>query len=259
MEKPETQLQQSSQKAAVDAIACGMIHDVNNILSSILGFAELAKMGLSIGANVEKDLDEILNASLRARELVSQLLVFIRRAGIRTMPVAVALLIKETMKLLRALLPAAIEISFHPGDFKGKILVDPVQFHHILIILCMNVSHAMKKKTGQIEIRLKETRLDDKKGNKYIDLKPGRYLQLSVADTGNGMHAEILERMYAPFRTPGWEGSFPGLFIAQGLAREMGGTVSARKKFEKGTIFHILLPKYVKESEEETYGSITDY
>ncbi len=88
------------------------------------------------GANVDKDLDEVLNAGLKARDLVNQILNFIRQAGVQKMPVEVTLLIKETMKLIRALLPASIEISFHSGDFKGKILTDPVQFHHILIILC---------------------------------------------------------------------------------------------------------------------------
>jgi signal transduction histidine kinase len=260
MEKTETQLQQASQKKAIDAIACGMIHDINNILSSILGFAELAKMDLRSGANVEKDLDEVVKAGLRARDLVSQLKVFIRHAGVRTMPIEVALLIKETMKILRALLPASIGISFHPVDFKGKILADPVQFHHILIIICTNVSHAMKKKNGQIEIRLKDMSHDDKNVQQHIDLKPGKYLQLSIADRRNGMPAEILERNYvSSHMTEPKQGAYPGLFLVQGIVREMGGAISVCNKSERGTILHILFPKYEPESHEEAYVSIIDY
>lgn len=259
MEKTETLLQQATRKAVFDAIAFGMIHDINNILSSILGFAELAKMGFKIGANVEKDLDEVLTASLHARESAGRLSAYIRQAGIRATPVDVVLLIKETLKLLKALLPAAIGFSFHSGEAKGKILADPVQFHHILIILCVNVSHAMGKKAGRLEIYLKDTRHGDKNIPEGIDLKPGQYFQMSIADTGNGMHAEKLERMYAPFRTPDWEGLFPGLFLAQGLVREMGGAISVCDKFEKGTIFHMLFPKYANESDEAVYGAITDH
>jgi two-component system, cell cycle sensor histidine kinase and response regulator CckA len=260
MEKIETQLQQTGQKDAIDAIAGGMIHDINNILSSILGFAELAKMGLRNGANVEKDLDEVVNAGLKARALVNQLSEFIRHARIRSMPIEVSLLIKETMKLLRVLLPASIVISFQPGDFKGKILANPVQFHHILIILLVHLSYAMKQQAGQFEICLKNTSLDDKNAQQFIGLKPGKYLQLSIVDRGKGMSAEILERSDAPFLTPECkESDFPGLFLVQGIVREAGGAVSFCKVSESGNIFQILFPKYEKDSDEETNGSIIDY
>jgi signal transduction histidine kinase len=251
MKKTETQLQQASQKVAIATLACGMIHDLNNILSSILGFAELAKMGISSGVKVDNDLDEVIKAGLKARNLVDQILTFIRQADVQKMPVEVTRLIKEAMKLIRALLPASIEISFHPGDFKGKVLADPVQFHQILIILCANASHAMKKKTGQIEISLKDTNLDDERVRQYIDLKPGQYLQLSIADTGNGMPKEIPERVCAPFRVPECiESAFPGLSLVQGIVREMGGAISVCNKTEMGTIFHILFPKFDKETDE---------
>jgi signal transduction histidine kinase len=260
MEKTKTQLQQAGQNEAVNVISCRMIHDINNILSSILGFAELAKMGLRSGAAVEKDLVEVVNAGLRARDLVSQLLGFIRHAGTRTIPIDVVLLIKETMKLLRALMPASIEISFHPGDFKGKILADPVQFRHILIIVCSNVSHAMKKKAGLLEISLKDMNQDDQNVQRHIELEPGKYLQLCITGRKNGMPAEILERIYAPFSTPECkENAYPGLFLVQDMVREMGGAIPAWDKSDKGIICHILFPKYETESDEEAYGSIIDY
>jgi signal transduction histidine kinase len=254
MEKTETQLQRASQKEAIDAISGEMIHEINNILSSILGYADLAKMGLKTGANVEKDLDQVLNAGLRARALVSQLLDFIRQAGIRTMPIEVALLVKETVKDLRPLLPAAIEIGFHSGDFNGKILADPVQFHRILIILCLNAAHAKKKKSGLIEISLKDKGLSDKNVQQHIDLKSGKYLRLNIADRGNGVPKEILERLSAP-KTD----AFPGLSLVQGILREMGGDISVCSRSQKGSIFNIYFPKYEKESGEEAYGAIIDY
>lgn len=236
-----------------------MIHDLNNILSSLLGFAELAKMGLSSGANVEKDLDEVLKASLRARDIVTQISTVIRQSDIRTMPIEITLLIKEAMKLIRDLLPASIQITFQPGGFKGKILADPVRIQQILIILCVNASHAMKKKAGLLEIRLQDMGLDDKSVLQYIDLKPGQYLQLSISDTGNGMTKD-LERIFVPLRAPVHKkGSLPGLSLVQGIVRELGGAISVCDESEKGTIFHVLFPKYEKESDEESNGSIIDY
>jgi two-component system, cell cycle sensor histidine kinase and response regulator CckA len=250
MEKTETQLQQASQKEAVNATAYGMIHDINNILSSILGFAELAKIGLRSGVAVEKDLVEVVNAGLRARDLVSRLLVFVRHADTRRIPIDVVVLIKETLKLLRAMMPTSIEISFHPGEFKGRILSDPVQFQHILIIVCSNVSHAMKKKTGQIEIGLKYINHDDKNDQRNIDLEPGKYLQLGITGRTNGMPSEILERNYVPLSTPEYsESANPGLFLVQDMVGEMNGAISVWKKPGKGIIFHILFPKNETESD----------
>ena len=165
------------------------------------------------------------------------------------MPSEVAVLIKESMKLLRTMLPTSIEVRFHPGDFKGKILTDSVQFHQILIIVCTNASHIMKKKAGQIEIRLKETNLDNKNAQQFLDLKPGKYLQLSIGDRANVMSAEIRSRICVPFRTPVCKKcSFPGFSLIQGIVREMGGAISVCNKAEKEIIFHILFPKYEKES-----------
>jgi len=260
MEKTETQLQQASQKAAIDAIAGGMIHDINNILSSILGFAELAKMGLKSGVTVDKDLDEVLKAGLKARELVNQILTFIRQGGVQKMPVEITLLIKTAMKLIRALLPASIEISFQSGVFKGLILTDPVQFHHILIVLCSIVSHAMKENAGLFEIRLQDMRPDKTNVAQHIDLKPGQYIHLSIGDAGYGMPKDTMAHIFDPLRTSACsEGLFPGLSLVQGTVREMGAAISVCNESEKGIIFHILFPKYEKKPDEEAYGSIIDY
>ena len=260
MKKTENQLQQASQKEVITILAGKIIHDLNNTLSSILGFAELVKMGLSLGANVDKDLGEVLNAGLKARELVNQILTFIRQGGVQKMPVEVTLLIKVAIKLVRALLPASIEISFQPGIFKGLILTDPVQFHHILIILCSIVSHAMKGKAGLLEIRLQDMRLDKKNFMQHIDLKPGQYLHLSVGDAGDGIPKDIMAHIFDPLRTSACrEALFPGLSLVQGMVREMGGAISVCNESEMGTIFHMLFPKYEKKLDEEAYGSIIDY
>lgn len=259
-ENMDTQLQQARQKEAIGTLAGGLIHDLNNVLSSILGFTELAKMGLRRGASVEKDLNEVLKAGKRARDLVNQILTFIRQAGIQTMPIEAVLLIKEAIKLIRALLPASIEICFQPGVFMGKILADPVQFHQILIILCSNASHAMKEKAGLLVIRLRDIKLDDKNILQFIDLKPGQYLQLSIGDMGDGIPKETCERIFDPFHVPSCrEISFPGLSRVQGIVREMGGSISVCNESEMGTFFHVLFPKYEKESDEEANGSIIDY
>jgi signal transduction histidine kinase len=255
-EKIETQLQQAGQKQAMAALAGGMIHDVNNVLSSVLGFAEFVKIGLSSGENVEKDLDEALKAAMKARTLVSQIETFIRQAGIQKMPIEVTLLIKEAIKFIRALLPASIEISFRPGAFKGIILADPVQFHKILIILCANALHAMKGNAGMLEIRLQDMSLDDKRFPKDVGIKPGQYFQLSIGDTGDGMTKEPpIERTFDPCGTPASiEVYSPGFSLVQSIAREMDGTISVCNEPEKGTIFYGFFPKYEKRSDQESNG-----
>lgn len=255
----ETQLQQASQKEAIAVFSNGMIHDINNIMSSVLGFAELAKIGLGSGAAVEKDLDEALKAAKKARDLIGQIEPFMRQVGIRTMPIAVVPFIKGARKLIRALLPASIEIRFHSGSFMGEISADPVQFHQILLILCVNAAHAMKKKTGLLEIRLQDMGCDDMSALQ-ADLKPGRYLLLSIGDAGEGMPKETFARISDPLRKSACTaGSFPGLSLVQDIAGQMGGAISVCDESETGIIFHVLLPKYEKESDEESNGSIINY
>jgi signal transduction histidine kinase len=260
LEKIETQLHQASQKRAFCVLAGGMIHDLNNILSSVLGFAELAKIGFRSGATVDKELNEVLNAGRRARDLVSQILACIRQNGSQSMPIEVTVLIKDAMKLIRASLPASIEISFQPGAFKGKILIDPVQFQHVLIIVCMNVSHAMKEKTGLIAIRLQELQLDDRLVQLSVDIHPGLYLQLCIRDAGYGEPEDVIERIVNPFQPHAFRnGSFPGLSLVQEIMQEMGGAIYIGNESEKKNVIHVLFPKYSKESDEGSNGTIIDY
>jgi two-component system, cell cycle sensor histidine kinase and response regulator CckA len=259
MQKTEHQFQQASQEEAIISLTGRIIHDLNNTLSSILGFAELVKMGLSIGENVDKDLGDILSAGLKARDLVNQLFISNRQVSVQKMSVEITLLIKESIKLIRALLPASIEISFRPGVFKGFILTDPVQFHRILIILCSVVSHTMKEKAGLIEIRLQHMRIGDKTVLQHINLIPGRYLQMSIGDAGHDMPKDTTAHLVVPLSTPVREDLFPGLSLVRGMVREMGGAIPVCNESEKGTIFHILFPEYEKKSGEESNGSIIDH
>lgn len=260
MENIETQIHQAVQKEAVGALAAGLIHDLNNALSSVLGFAELAKICIGSGATVEKELDEVKHAGLKARELVNQILTCIRHSDHQKMPIELTLLIKVNMKLIRALLPAFIEIHYHPGAIKGKILADPVQFQHILIILCIFISHAVKEKMGLLEIRLKDLTLDDQSHLQEADLKPGQYLQLSFSDAGDAIPGEITEQSFILCKPlSGREGSFSGLSLANNIVREMGGVISMCSASENKIIIHMLFPKYLMDSDEEPHGSIIDY
>jgi len=118
----------------------------------------------------------------------------------------------------------------------------------------------LKKQTAKFVIRLKDTSLDDKNVQQFVNLKPGKYLQLSIVDGGKGMSAKILEQIYAPFLTPECKDSvFPGLFHVQSLVSEAGGIVSVCNESERGNIFRILFPKIENESDEVTNGSIIDY
>ncbi|MFH0995194.1 MAG: PAS domain S-box protein [Pseudomonadota bacterium] len=244
--KLEGRLLQSYKMEAIGSLAGGIAHDFNNILSAVLGFAELAKMKLNVGRNIEYELDEILNAGIRARDLVKQILTFSRHAGIKRDPLELAPLIKETLKFLRASLPVTIDIKQNLSVSGSMTIADPTQVHQIIMNLCTNAAHAMKEKGGILAVRLSEVELDDEAELDQKGLKQGRYLHLAVSDTGCGIPKEIVNRIFDPFFTTKerGEGTGMGLSVVHGIVRDMGGSIAVSSEPGKGTAFHVLFPKY---------------
>ncbi len=250
--KLEERLQQSYKMEAIGSLAGGIAHDFNNILSSVFGFAELAKMKLEDRANIENELDEILKAGIRARDLVKQILTFSRQAGIKREPMVVAPLIKETLKFIRASLPVTIEIRQEFPVSGSMIIADPTQIHQVIMNLCTNAAHAMKERGGMLDVRLAEVELDDEVEVDFKGLKRGRYLRLSVTDTGSGIPKEIIKRIFDPFFTTKerGEGTGMGLSVVHGIVKEMGGAISVYSDPGIGTTFNIILPLYKGEAVE---------
>ena len=242
----ENRLQQSYKMEALGTLAGGIAHDFNNILSSVLGFTELAKIKLAKGKRIEKELDEVLNAGARARDLVKQILTFSRQSGIRKSPTDMTSMIKETLKFLRASLPTTIEIRHHLPSYETTVMADPTQIHQVIMNLCTNAAYAMKDKGGVIDIRISEKELADKSETEFKGQTPGRYLQLSVSDTGSGIPEDIIDRIFDPFFTTKerGKGTGMGLSVVHGIIHDLGGAISVYSKPGKGTAFHLLFPRY---------------
>ena len=239
----ERQFRQAQKMEALGALAGGIAHDFNNILSSIIGFSEIALSKLASSTEVHSYLQEVLNAGMRARELVRQILTFSRQADQELQPVQVKLIAKEVLKMLRASLPATIEIR---QDIRSDrtVLADPTQIHQILMNLCTNASHAMQEKGGILTVSLTDEELGEEFAERHRDVAPGSFIRLKVSDTGHGMPSDILENIFDPFFTTKKreEGTGLGLSVVHGIVKGHGGFVTVSSKIGRGSTFEVYLP-----------------
>ncbi len=240
----EAKQRQLQKMESLGTLAGGIAHDLNNLLSAILGNAELAKTKLSSDSTVQGNLQEILTAGNRAKELVKQILSFCRKVEQRVQPIQLMSIIEETQRLLRATLPTSIAIRTYLDPGLRPILGDPTQILQILLNLCTNAEYAMREKGGLLEIRLEITDVQTSAGTFGPQLKPGKYQRITVQDTGSGMRPEILENIFEPFFTTKdiGEGTGMGLAVAQGLIANHGGGIAVESTPDHGTLFSIYLP-----------------
>jgi signal transduction histidine kinase len=194
-------LWQAQKMQAVGTLAGGNAHDFNNILAGIIGYTELADLHLDNGSKAKECLRQVLNAGERAKGLIRQILTFSRQSKQKQVPVPISSIIKEAMKLLRASLPANIEIREDITRNLGLVEAEPTQIHQVLMNLCSNATHAMQVKGGILEIKLSRKEIDATLA-KQQDIRPGPYLCLAVSDKGHGMLPEMLERIFDPYIPP---------------------------------------------------------
>ena len=251
----EEKLRISQKMEAIGTLAGGIAHDFNNILSAIIGYAELADIDTRRESPVASSLAQILKAAFRARDLVRQILMFSRQSEVQFGPLQVNLIIKETLKLLRASLPATIQVRQDLGDC-GKILGDPTQVHQVVMNLCTNAYHAMSAEGGLLDISLASVDIDAGHLVQGETLQPGQYLKLSVRDTGHGIDPEILHRIFEPYYTTREKGAGTGLGLAvvHGIVKNHRGAIQASSQVGVGSTFDVYFPKvedYSVESEAE--------
>ncbi len=249
----ETQLQQAQKMEAIGTLAGGIAHDFNNILGGIMGYAELAKLKALDGSNVIVDLEQLIKSSKRAADLVKQILTISRQHKQEQRPMQVRYIVNEALNLLRATLPTTIEIREDLAKDAGIVNADPTQIHQVIMNLCTNAGHAMQEDGGVLEVSLDNVELDDLSVSKHLDLNAGFYLRLTLSDTGYGMTAEIMERIFDPYFTTKdtGEGTGLGLSVAQGIVKAHGGTIAVYSELGKGTTFHVYLPLILEEEREE--------
>jgi CheY-like chemotaxis protein len=239
----EKRLAQAQKMEAIGTLAGGIAHDFNNILSAIIGYTELSLIDIPKGSALQNNLQQVLKAGGRAKELVRQILAFSRQGESELVPVKVSLIVNEALKLLRASLPATIKIR-HNIKSHLSVLTDPTNIHQVLMNLCTNASFAMQADGGVLEVSLNDVDLDADFAGQHPDVKPGKFIRLMVKDTGCGMTPEATERIFDPFFTTKkvGQGTGMGLSVVHGIIKSHGGTILVESSPGKGSAFSVFLP-----------------
>ncbi len=249
----ETKLRQAYKMEAMGTLAGGIAHEFNNILTAILGFADLAKEEMPEGSLARGDINEVLKASNRAKNLVNQILSFSRQAEQQKMqPIQIQPVIKEALKLLRSSTPSTIEIVQNITTEDTTVKADPTQIHQLFMNLCTNALHAIENEKGVIEVTLKRTHLQAQNTAPQVNLPPGEYIELCVRDTGKGMEESIISRIFDPFFTTKDvdKGTGMGLSVVHGIVESHQGAVSVESRVGNGSTFHVFFPVAEDEAPE---------
>ena len=250
----EAQLFQAQKLEALGTLAGGIAHDFNNILWAIMGFTELTLPSLPEGSKERWNIQQVLQASERARDLVAQILAFSRKANQEKKPLQIALIVKEAIKLLRATIPTTIEIKQTISAPEALVLADPTQLHQIIMNLCTNAAQAMRETGDTVQIGLEEEYLDQESLLGHLELLPGPYVKLTVRDNGPGIAPEIIDNIFDPFFTTKavGEGTGMGLAVVYGIVKSHGGAIAVSSRPGEGAAFTVLLPKIInRESEDQ--------
>ena len=238
-----TQVQTAQRMESVGTLAGGVAHDFNNALTGVLGFGEILKKRLAGDPKSSADVDQILRSAERASTLTRQLLTFARRQVIEPVNLSLGNIVLDMSKLLRKVIGEHIEIRTSLHKDLPSVFADPGQMEQILMNLCLNARDAMPS-GGQVLIRTDVKTADGKyvKARPYV--KEGRYVLLTVSDTGIGMDGKTIERIFEPFfSTKGPEkGTGLGLAVVYGIVKQHNGFIHASSESGRGTTFEILLP-----------------
>jgi PAS domain S-box-containing protein len=247
----EETLLQAHKMEALGTLAGGVAHDFNNILMAIGGNAQLAMTDLPADHPLQHTLATIEKASSRATNLVRQILTFSRQQAPARTVILLQPEVEEGVKLLRATLPARIEIraEYVPGT--PPVSADPTQVHQILMNLGANAAHAAGESSGLVEIRLEGVTVSDDLAQAAAGLSAGRYTRVSFRDNGCGMDKTTLARIFEPFFTTKavGQGTGLGLSVVHGIMKNHGGAVTAYSEVGKGTIFRLYFPAAEQEAE----------
>ena len=244
LKRLEEQYLQAQKMEAVGRLAGGIAHDFNNLLTVINGYADLLFGRLRPDDPGREPLAEILKSGERAATLTRQLLAFSRKQVLQPQVVSLNTLLGELIKLLQRLIGEDIELALVAGPGLGLTKVDPAQFEQAVINLAVNARDAMPN-GGRLTIETRNAELNEGDAQRNVELKPGRYVLVTVTDTGHGMDEPTRERIFEPFFTtkePG-KGTGLGLAMVYGFVKQSGGHVEVDSAPVRGTTFRVYLPR----------------
>jgi PAS domain S-box-containing protein len=233
----EAQLRQSQKLEAIGRLAGGIAHDFNNILAAIMGNSQLADMDLEEGHPAKENIRQTLTAAIRARELISQILVFSRRGDERREPTRLNDFVRDSLRLLRATVPTTIKVVLTLPETVPDVLANPTQLLQVLLNLTANAVHSMEAAGGRLELTVAEVEA-------AVGLELGPSVLVQVRDTGCGMDNDVLEHIFEPFFTTkeAGEGTGLGLATVHGIVKQHGGHVEVKSAPGQGTSFMMYFP-----------------
>jgi len=257
------QLQQSQKMDAIGQLTGGIAHDFNNILASIMGYTNLAQESFAQdNPKLAEYLDEVYHAGERARDLIAHMLTFSRGGNGEPTILDAQPLIIDVIKMLKSTIPSSIEVTTDFAKELPKIMMDPVQLHQLVMNLCINSRDAMHGH-GKLDIKLHDVKFAMGELNCCACQNEvhGRFLELQVIDTGDGINPSDINRIFDPFFSTKdvGKGTGMGLSMVHGIVHENGGHIKIKSKPGEGAIFKLYLPVAEQaEHKEETYVSVAE-
>jgi PAS domain S-box-containing protein len=240
--KVETQLLRAQRMESIGTLAGGIAHDLNNVLSPILMAIQMLHLKVPDAAG-RQWLDLMQKNAERGADMVRQVLSFARGVEGERVALQPKHLIKDVVKILKDTLPKSIEIRFELPNDLWLISADATQVHQVLMNLCVNARDAMPH-GGELLLRAENATLDENYARKHLEAEPGRYVVITVTDTGTGMPPEVVSRIFEPFFTTKEIGKGTGLGLSTALTiiRSHGGFFNVYSELNRGTQFVVYLP-----------------
>jgi PAS domain S-box-containing protein len=240
----ENQLRQSQKMEAMGTLAGGIAHDFNNVLHGIIGYTELAQRAAGADSGLQEDFEQVLAAAERGRQLIERIMAFSRRHDVERKPNRLDRPVTEALQLLRASLPATVEIRTHLDPQTPAVRADDTEIQQVVMNLATNAAHAMTGRGGVLGVDLEPLQVTAELAAARTGLRPGLHARLCVSDTGRGIAAEDLARVFEPFFTTKavGEGTGLGLSMVHGIVVALAGAIGIDSRLGEGTRVEVLFP-----------------
>ena len=254
----QEQFRQSQKMEAIGRLAGGVAHDFNNLLTAINGYSELLLSRVEEGSPVRPQLEEIHKAGQRAASLTKQLLAYSRKQVLEPKIISLNHIVADMGKMIQRIIGEDIRLKLELAPDLGLVKIDPGQMEQVLLNLAVNARDAMPS-GGELRLETSNVRIREGIADAHLNIPPGHYASLSVADTGRGMDEKIISRLFEPFFTTkeAGKGTGLGLSMVYGIIQQSGGHISVRSEPGKGTTFALYLPLIREEDPMETTLEIT--